>query len=71
MRVKKPAPNTIIYRGKRYNWVSNYVFKTDAQKRQKSLERQGAKAIVVGLDGNGFSKYAVYVQHNLRGILAR
>lgn len=71
MKVKRPVPNTIKYRDNRYNWVNNYAYKSDADKRIKSLERQGAKAIVVSIIGTGITKYAVYVRHDLGGILAK
>ena len=71
MKFKKPAPASIGYRGKRYDWLTNYAFKSDARKRVKSLERLGAKAVIADLTGAGFNKYAVYVRHDLKGLLAR
>lgn len=71
MKFKKPAPASIRYRSKRYDWLANYAFKSDAHKRVKSIERQGAKAIIADLTGAGFNKYVVYVQRDLKGLLAR
>lgn len=66
--LSKPVPDSIIRYGKRYNWRSNYHYKVDADKRKQSLIRQGAKAIVLSIKEGG---YAVYVLHNLRGVLAK
>jgi len=60
MKLKKPVPSTIRYRGKRYYWVNNYAYKTQAQKKASALKKQGFEAVVVSLDGDGSSKYAVY-----------
>jgi cell division protein FtsN len=77
MQVSKPAPSTVRHRNKRYDWVGNYVTKAEAEKRKASLKRQGAKAIIATIKDStkarypGKTKYAVYVLHNLRGVLAK
>jgi len=60
MKLKKPVPSTIRYRGKRYAWVNNYAYKAQAQKKASALKKQGFKAVIIGLTGEGSSKYAVY-----------
>ena len=60
MKLKKPVPATIKYRGKRYDWVNNYAVKSQARTKVSALEKQGMKAIIADLVGTGFSRYAVY-----------
>ena len=61
MKLKKPVPSTITYRGKRYHWVNNYASNAQAQKKARAIEKQGFKAVVIiDLVGAGSSKYAVY-----------
>jgi len=60
MKLKKPVPSTIRYRSKRYYWVNNYAYKSQAQKKASALKKQGFKVAIISLTGDGSSKYAVY-----------
>jgi len=60
MKLKKPVPSIITYRGKRYHWVNNYAYKAQAQRKVAALEKQGMRAVIIGLTGVGSSRYAVY-----------
>jgi len=60
VKLKKSVPSIIRYRGKRYAWVNNYAYKAQAQKKASALKKQGFKVAIIGLTGEGSSKYAVY-----------
>jgi len=75
MKLKLPVPAKIKYRGKRYDWVSNFTYKVDAQRRKSSLAKQGVKSVIVSVfDPYKVApriRYAVYKEHSMRGIFAK